>query len=64
MSDVIFWCYDIVCHNHEYAKMIWDGGLIVIIGLYTKYASERKVIKSELFALLWHRKNMSVWVNS
>ena len=36
--------------------MILAGDLIIIIGIYTKYVSERKVIKSELHPLLWHLK--------
>ena len=51
VSDEIFWRYEIVCHHHEYAQMILAGGLIVILGLYTKYVSEIKLIESELHAL-------------
>ena len=53
-----------MCHHHEYAQMILAGGLIVILGLYMKYASEIKLIESGLHALLWHKKKMLVGVKS
>ena len=40
-----------MCHHHEHAQMILAGGLIGILGLYTKYVSEIKLIESELHAL-------------
>ena len=48
MSDEIFWRDEIVCHDREYAPMILAGGVIMILGLYTKYVSEIKLTESEL----------------
>ena len=45
-----------MCDDGEYATMILAGGLIVILGLYMKYVSEKKLIESELCALFCHRK--------